>query len=826
MKIKNICLSLFIACALVASAMTDRQVIDYIKQQTAAGKSNEQIGKELMAKGVTKEQAQRIKKKMTEEQSTANITATKDVAVPKRDRTHEVVKNNNQQQQPQTQNNQRKDKNDAKQYTDADSISDMDLLWIDFDDLKGPGRLIYGHDIFGAQSLTFEPSENLATPKDYQLGPGDEVIIDIWGASEDHIRETISPEGNIMVSQVGPIYLNGMTIEDANSHIRNTFAKKYAGVGDEQTDVQLTLGQVRTIQVDVLGEVMTPGTFRVSPFSNVFHALYNAGGINDIGTLRDIQVLRNGKIIAQVDLYDYLFNGNSRGNIRLQEGDAVIVHPYEQLVNIEGNVKRPMYYEIKKAETMADLLKYAGGFAGDAFEDMVTITRQAGQENELYNVDKVEFPSWQLEDGDQITVGTILDRYTNRVEVQGAVFRPGMFAISGEVATVGDLVNKAGGLTEDAFSERVQLYREGPDKRLHVMAINLNDIVNGRAKDVALNPNDVLVVSSILELEETPVLHIEGAVANPGYYPYAINTTVKDLIFQAGGLLEGASTARVDIARRIVNPTSTEPTSNIAEIFSVSIEDGLGKNDQSFVLRPFDRVEVRKSPGYSKQRMVSINGEVLFSGQYALQKRNERLSEVVARAGGVLDDAFIKGAHLARKLTEAEIAAREEVLRLAKSNSNGNQSDSIALSQIQVSSTYNVGIDLEKALKFPGSTYDVVLRDGDELYVPQMQSIVKISGDVLFPNAVVYEPGKKLSYYIDQAGGYGQNARKGRAFIVYMNGTVARAKKNTPIEPGCQIIVPSKPANDGTDWTKILTIATSFSSVAAMAATITNIFKK
>lgn len=805
-----------LCCALAAAAMTDRQVIDYIKQQTAAGKSNEQIGKELMAKGVTKEQAQRIKKLLQAEQTENSTSATKDVVAPSRDRKHDVASSNmptpaNAQQSRQP----------------SDSISGFDFLWLEDSNFGMPEKLIFGHDVFSSPSLTFEPSDNLATPQDYHLGPGDEIIIDIWGASEDHIRETISPEGNIMISQVGPVYLNGLTINDAYNTIRNAFSRKYAGVGDEKADIQVALGQVRTIQVDLLGEVVTPGTFRVSPFSTVFHALYRAGGVNDIGTMRDIQVLRNGKIVATVDMYDYLFNGNSSGNIRLQEGDVIIVHPYEQLVNIEGNVKRPMYYELKQSETLSDILKYAGGFTGDAYTDMVTLSRQAGTENELYNVERTEFTSWPLQDGDLITVGTILDRFSNRVEVKGAVFRPGMFAINGDVATVADLVRKADGVTEDAYTSRVLLYREGPDKKLNVMALDLSEILKGTAPDVALKPNDVLVVSSILELEEPPTLYIGGHVANPGDYPYAINTTVEDLIFQAGGLLEGASTARVDISRRIVDPTSVDATNKLANVYTISIENGLAKGDgQGFELKPFDHVVVRKSPGYSEQKFVEVHGQVLFTGDYVLQKRNERLSEIVARAGGVLEDGYIKGAYLERRLTDAEIAAREEVMRLAKSNSSGNQSDSIALSQINVSTTYNVGIDLEMALNNPGSTYDVVMQPGDRLYVPELQSTVKISGEVLFPNAVVYVPGKKLDYYIDQAGGYGQRARKGKAYIVYLNGTVARAKRNTAIEPGCQIIVPSKPANDGTDWTKILTIATSFSSVAAMAATITNIFKR
>lgn len=796
-------MSFLMLCSIMAFAITDQQVIDYIKQQTAAGKSEQQIGKELMAKGVTPEQAKRIKAQLESQQQGENQATRQTVTSAESERKH-----------------------NAAEDVSVSSIENMQREIEKGDAMSGSGRKIYGHQVFNSQSLTFEPSENLATPQNYRLGPGDEVVIDIWGTSEDHMRQTISPEGSIMISQIGPVYLNGLTIKDANQHIKSAFSRKYAGMNDAETDIQVTLGQVRTIQVDILGEVATPGTFRMSPFSSVFHALYRAGGINDIGSLRNIQVLRNGKKVAGVDIYDYLFKGKTSGNIRLQEGDVIIVPPYEQLVNIDGNVKRPMYYEIKPDETVKSLLDYAGGFTGDAYGGMVRLSRQSGTENELYNIDRGEFATYRLQDGDIITVGTILDRYANRVELKGAVYRPGMFAIGDGLKTVRDLIDKADGVTEDAYTDRVLLYREGPEKQLEVVALDLKDILRGAAPDITLKRNDMLVISSVNELEERGDVYIGGQVARPGAYPYAANSTVEDLIFQAGGLLAGASTARVDISRRIVDPSATEATNQLAQEFTVSIENGLavGKG-KGFRLKPYDRVEVRRSPGYAPQETVAIDGEVLFAGTYTLRKRNERLSEFVTRAGGLIDGAYIKGAHLSRRLSESELAARKEALRLAMSNNSENMGDSIAIDKIDLSNMYNVGIDLEKALANPGSDYDLVLMPGDSLYVPEKQSTVKISGDVMFPNAVIYEPGKKLSHYINQAGGYGQRAKKGKAFIVYMNGTVARAKRNTPIEPGCHIIVPSKPQNGGTDWSKILTLTTGFMSVATMVATIPNLFK-
>lgn len=803
MKMRRILLSLLMFCSLSALAMTDDQVIAYIKQQSAAGKTEQQIGKELLAKGVTPEQAERIKARFEAQQGSETAVTTQSVSSMNRERRH-----------------------DSSNDVTVDKMDEIDREIDEGGDGIVSARQIYGHKVFNSRALTFEPSDNLATPQNYRLGPGDEVIIDIWGTSEDHLRQTISPEGSIMISQVGPVYLNGMTIADANRHVKGIFAKKYAGVTDAETDVQVTLGQVRTIQVDIMGEVATPGTFRLSPFSSVFHALYRAGGINSIGSLRNIQVLRNGKKIAGVDIYDYLFDGKTAGNIRLQEGDVIIVPPYEQLVNIDGNVKRPMYYEIKPGETIQTVIDYAGGFTGDAYSGMVRLARQSATENELYNIDREEFASYRLKDGDILTVGTILDRYANRVELKGAVYRPGMFAINKELSTVGQLIKKADGLTDDAYADRVLLYREGPELQLEVLSLDLKAILNGTAPDVKLKRNDLLVISSIKEIQDRGQLSIQGHVARPGTYPFADNTTLEDLILQAGGLLDGASTARVDISRRIVNPSSTTPTEQLSENYSISVVGGLAQGEgQNFIMKPYDVVIVRRSPGYVPQEMVNIGGEVLFAGNYALEKRNERLSSIISRAGGLIEGAYTKGAYLTRKLTDEEYKMRQETLRLAMSNQDGH-GDSISLSKIQVSDRYSVGIDLEKAIAYPGSTYDVIVQPGDVLFIPEQQSTVKIAGDVMFPNTVVFVPGKKLSYYIDQAGGYGQRAKKGKAFIVYLNGSVAKAKRNTPIEPGCQIIIPSKPEKMGTDWTKVLALATSFSSVATMAATITNIFKK
>ncbi len=792
--------AMLFAAPTIDAKMTDDQVIEYIKAQSAAGKSEKQIGQELLAKGVTPDQIERLKKIYGDgTKSTTNTVVTKASNLECRE-------------------NPVDDVTEDQLGEVSSSLNDEIVLG------NNEGvRKIFGHDVFNNRALSFEPNANIATPQDYRLGPGDEVVIDIWGASEDRIRQTISPEGSIIISQIGPVYLNGLTIKDANERVKDLFSQKYAGVAEEETDVALSLGQIRTIQVDVMGDVSVPGTYRLSPFSNVFHALYRAGGISNIGSMRNIQVVRNGKLLSNVDVYEFLFGGKDTGNVRLMEGDVIIVPPYNELVSIQGNVKRPMYYEIKAGESLKDVLEYSGGLTGDAYADIVNVTRQENNENKMYNVQQSEFDAYHLKDGDKIMIGTILDRYANRVELKGAVMRPGLYAIDDNVNTLKKLIELADGLTEDAYTERALLYRQGDDLSLEIVPVNLSDLMNGKKADIVLKRNDMLVVSGIHELNDRGEVRIIGPVARPDLYVYAENMTVNDLILMAGGLLQGASTSRVDVARRIIDPESLKPTDETAKVYSFALENGLAIADGAeFKLYPYDVVIIRNSPGYQVQKMVDITGEVLFEGSYALTRRNERVSDLVRRAGGLIDGAYLKGASLRRKMSDDEILARKETLRLAMQDSE----DSVSIDKLELSPFYNVGIDLTKALENPGSYYDVALREGDVLNVPEQVTTVKIVGEVLFPNTVNFVPGKKLKYYIDQAGGYGNQAKKSKAFVVYMNGQVARAKRNTVIEPGCQIVIPSKPKRNGSNLAEILAISSSLASFGTMAATIYSIIKK
>lgn len=791
MKVTRFLVPLMLLCALPAMALTDEQVITYIKTEAATGKSQNQIAKELLAQGVSSNQLRRILSQYKEEKN-SQVNATTGGELRSRLREEE-----------------------AESKEDNHAVEDVDESTV--------RKAIYGHDIFNTRGLTFEPNSNMATPKNYRLGPGDEVIIDIWGVSEDNIRQQISPDGRIMISQLGPVYLNGLTVDEANQQLKNIFAKKYAGVGSD-TDINLTLGQIRSIQIDVLGEVRRPGTFRISPFSNAFHALYNAGGVNDIGSVRNIDIYRNGKKISSIDVYDFLFKGKDAGNVRLQEGDVIIVPPYNELVHIEGNVKRPMFYELKNNESLSKLIEFAGGFTGDAYSDVVRVLRLNGIDKELNTVDRTEYASYPLKDGDVVSVGVVTDEFTNKVEIGGSVYRPGTYAISDNVKTLRQLIQTAEGLTEDAYLDRALMYREKPDRSLEVLSINLGDIMNGTAADIELRKNDIINIINVNTITERGGFTIGGLVNSPGTYPYAENTTLEDLILQAGGLREGASTARVEISRRIVDQSATDATTQLAETFTVNIENGIaaGKGKE-FLLKPYDLVQVRKSPTYSPQTTVSIGGEILFPGSYVLESRNERISDVVKRAGGILESAYIKGAYLERYRTEDEIMADQETVRLARANQEGE--DSISMQKLEISRRYTVGIDLQKAIDNPGSTYDFVLQPHDHIFIPELQSTVKISGDVMYPNTVIYMPGKNFNYYVEQAGGFGEKAKKNKAYIVYMNGTIAKLNRKTPIEPGSNIIIPSKSDNPF-DWNKVIAVATSVGSLATLAAAIVTLSKK
>lgn len=781
------------------SSMTDQQVLEYVKQGMSEGKDQRQMATELARRGVTREQAERVKKLYEQEQgvSTSKMSGTEQNEARLREATQEesttsVLENPQPDSRELAQENQ-----------------------------------VFGRNIFNTRNLTFEPSVNLATPPNYRLGPGDEVIIDIWGTSQNTIRQQISPDGTINIEKIGPVSLSGMTVSEANEYLKRVLGKTYSGLDapDGTLEIRLTLGNTRTIQINVMGEVVQPGTYALSSFSTVFHALYRAGGVNEIGSLRNVQVTRNGKTVAKVDVYDFIMKGKTQDDIRLQEGDVIIVPAYEALVQISGNVKRPMRFEMKKNETLAILIGYAGGFSADAYTRSLRVVRQNGEEYEINTVKEIDYSAYPMRNGDVVTAEAILNRFTNKLEVRGAVYRPGIYQLNGEINTVRALVNEAKGLTGDAFTNRAVLQREREDLTSEIISVDVRSIMAGTSPDIPLQKNDILYIPSIHDLEDRGDVAIFGEVAKPDSYSYSDNMTLEDLIIRAGGLRESASTVRVDVSRRIKDPKSTHSTDSIGQMFTFALKDGFViDGEQGFTLQPYDQVFVRRSPGYQAQQNVQVTGEVIFGGTYAMTTTEERLSDLVKKAGGATPKAYLRGAKLIRVANDEEKKRMRDVINLMNRQFGEAMMDSLG---IRVEDTFSVGIDLEKAMAQPGSEYDLVLREGDVLSVPKLNNTVKINGAVMMPNTVGYLSDKNANYYLDQAGGYALNAKKSKKFVIYMNGQVARIKGRSKdkIEPGCEIIVPSK-KNKRVNVGEILGYASSFGSLATMFATISNLIKK
>ena len=704
-------------------------------------------------------------------------------------------------------------------------------------DLK---ETVFGREIFSNKNLSFEPDLNIPTPKNYILSAGDELLINVWGDSELNLKLKVSPEGTILIPNLGPVSVSGLTIETAENRIRQELGRIMSTLSGNtdgaNTFVSVSLSQIRSIKVNIVGEVVAPGTYTLPSFATLFNALYAAGGVNEIGSLRGIKVYRNSKEVAKLDVYDYLLNGKYNTNIRLEENDMVIVSPYDQLAVVRGKVKRNRIFEMKKGETLQQLLNMAGGFTGDAYKKDVRIKRKADSRYQIATVTEDKYPTFAMMDGDSLLVDSVIPFYENRLIVTGAVWRPGEYELNGTVHTVKGLINQAAGLKGDEFTGRAQITRLNPDFTTTVIAVDIRGILNGTSPDIELKPEDILNIPSLFDLREPYTIKVSGAVNYVDtVLPYRNNLTVEDAIMMAGGLKESAATVNVEVARRIKDTKTYENSNRTAEVFNFELNDNLGlisvdgKNSNSvFTLEPFDEVYVRFSPGYQEQQVVKVDGEITFSGDYVLAEKNSRLSNIIAKAGGITPDAYVKGASLKRQLTEDEMRRLETLLQLS---ANKQSRDSVALSLENIKD-YSVGIDLEKALANPGSAHDVVLRDGDELYIPQFQSTVKINGAVTYPNSVTYTNGMSVGDCLSQAGGYNDIARK-YPIVIYMNGKVATTKKSfiffkryPKVEPGCEIVVPTKTQRDRkTSLAEVLSIASSTTSMAAMVTSIINTLK-
>ena len=814
----SLALLLSMATPSLAQGMSDSQVQSYIQREMKTGASQSQIAMRLMQRGVTAQQLQRVRKQMTETGGMTGSGASgsgmgENDAVSRLREANGAQRVNAQgaplvttQVMPSGSGN-----------TEGLAESRPQVYIPDTVDNKVNGKHVFGRDIFNKKNLSFEPAMNVSTPQSYVVGPGDKVNLDIYGGSQKSQQLEVSPDGVIVVEGYGPIHIGGMSVAQANTKLREELGQRY-----KSSTIRMTVGQTRTVQVNVMGEVAAPGSYPLSAFATVFNAIYMAGGVNGVGTLRNIKVFRGGRLLTTVDVYDYILNGKLAGNVHLQDNDVIIVGPYECIVDIQGFVKRPMAYEMKPNETIATLLKYAGGFANRSYKNAVRVHRTAGDRYSAYQVKEFDFSQFRLADGDSVIIDSIQGRYENTVEIQGAVFHPGMYDL-GANPSVRSVIENAGGLTEDAFKTRAVLHRMKEDRTKRIVSIDLDGIMAGTAADVTLENEDVLYIPFRREAMAQRTLTIFGEVQFPGTYEYADDMTIEDFILQAGGPTDAASTARVDVSRRIVDPSATTTDKTIAQTFSFSLQNGYvvdGKRD--FTLQPYDEVFVRKSPGYQPQRNISVVGEVLFEGVYSLPTKNMRLSDAIKAAGGFTDEAYVRGARVERVLNPDELFRVEQLIRMARMQT-GQGLDTTQVTRMD--SIYYVGINLDKAMENPGSDYDIVLREGDRLVVPEYNGTVKINGNVMYPNTVAYSPGKPYKWYVNQAGGFGMRAKKSRTYILYQNGTVTKAKGNSKIEPGCEIIVPAKTRTTQETIAQIGSLSTTMATVVTLLVSVMNLVK-
>ena len=808
--------------------MTETQILQFVMQERQKGTEESEIATKLLQKGATLEQIQKMRQKYASQLNKSSMGQAADKAIG--DAQSRMRENNG----PLREVDDTKEGMYARQqqmmmnrptewmYSNDPTMMGMyqspDSLY--FGKPQEQGKKVFGRDIFNNNKLTFEPQMNIATPQNYVLGPGDQVIIDVYGDTQKSEMLEVSPDGDVTVPDYGPVHVAGLSVTAAQSKIRSRLGSYYSS-----SDIKVTVGQTRTIMVNVMGEVKTPGTYTLSAFATVFHALYMAGGISDLGTLRNIKVYRQGRLISTVDVYQFILSGRLAGNVRLADNDVIQVGTYDAIVDITGRVKRPMAYELREDESLATLLKYSGGFASDAYKKSMRVLRKSGRMKSVYNIEEFERGDFKMADGDSVIVDSIYDRFENMVEIKGAVFRPGMYQLGEKVTSVRTLVENADGLTEEAMLSRAVIRRMKPNRTQEVLSVDLKGILEGTAADVPLENEDILFVPTQAEHQNIRTLTVDGEVIFPGVYEYAEKMTVEDLILQAGGLTDNASTIKVDVARRIIDPEATTATMEIAKTYSFSIKPGFEfDGDRSFTLQPYDVVSVRRSPVSTELFTVRVEGEIAFEGNYTLGVKNQRLSDVVKEAGGVIPGAYVRGARLIRKMNEDELARREELIKMARQSAASDAKDSLSMEQLSLETTYSVGIHLDEALANPGGDEDIELQDGDQLVIPRFNRTVKISGDVLKPNTVALKDKKNYKYYITQAGGYAKRARKSHTYILYQNGTIALASKGK-IEPGCEIVVPSKGPKDNTSLQQWLSIGTSAASLATMFVSIANMLK-
>lgn len=731
-------------------------------------------------------------------------------------------------------------KRQARQQVDFNTITQGLYEPQDLEDFENDGPQIFGESLFYNEKrrLSFEPSLNQATPKSYILGPGDMIYIDIYGQSEQFYEATVNPEGFVLLDNIGPVSVSGKSIEEAQGIIKNRVAKYYTGLSgvNPNTFLQVTLGNIRTVKVNILGEVRLPGTFTLSAFSTVFNALYAAGGPNENGSFRAIRLIRNNKLVAEIDVYEMLTKGMADLDIQLKDQDVILVPAFLARAKVNGEVKRPIIFEIAPEDTFEDLLNYAGGFTDEAFKDRVAISRITGNQRSVSDVYQNQFGMFILKGGDEITVQRILNRYSNRVQIKGAVYREGTFALS-EGLKLSQLIKNAEGLRGDAYTEQASILRTKTDLSTEMIQVNLKSILDGSTPDITLQREDVIRIASIYDIQNEQYIQILGEVKRPGVYPFSKSMILEELIILAGGLQESANSQDIEIARRLEDTD----LGSLSDIIPAKVAANLSITEESPELKPFDQVIVRKRSSFTMQRLVAVEGQVNSPGIFAIQTSGERISDLVNRAGGLNQFAYSKGATLIRRTeffnTESEEIRRKrnlDALRLKLEADPSNSEAQIELLQrlfkdlpeianpvdtqlaqskkesldqiaadtpgfeVKLKQTEAVAINLETIIKNPGSEDDLILEEGDILSVPKLLQTVRMRGDLVYPTTLRHETGKSLKHYINSAGGFDRRANRKQTYVVYANGAVKRTKgvfgiRNFPsVEPGAEVIVPTK----------------------------------
>ena len=686
-------------------------------------------------------------------------------------------------------------------------------------------KKIFGFQIFNSENLTFEPSANIPTPKNYTLGTGDQLAVTVWGASQSHLSLTIDQNGAITIPDVGPVFLSGMTFEKAQTLIKNRLTSIYSGMAGQypNTWAEVSLGGLRSIKVNVLGDINVPGTYTLPSTASAFNALYLSGGPNENGSFREIRLIRDGETVQTIDVYDFLINANPAANVQLRDQDILFVPTSKTLVQITGQVKRGGYFEIAAGEKVSDLIRFAGGFAEGAYKGKLSLERNNQREREVHDIPESLFSAFTLENGDLVRADSILNRFSNRVSIKGAVLHPGNYELV-QGMKLSDLINKADGLSENAFMNRGLISRLKEDHTPENISFDLKEVIEGRG-DIVLKKEDEVTIRSISEMREERKVNIVGEVQNPQAFDFHENMTLGDLIFRAGGFNENADVAFVELNRRLTYEEASKVTNKINEIhqFTITRDLKLSPQDASFKLKPFDEIFVRRAPGIRDQGTVLLTGEVTYAGSYSISGKDERISDVIRRAGGLVPGAYIQGATLmrTRQLTSAEMDKKQQLMK------DSLFTDSIATDK----QTYAVGIEMERILAKPGNTMDLLLQPGDEIHVPKVLQTIKVSGSVLNPLALTYENRLSLNNYVGRAGGYSSKAKKSKTYVIYPNGTSASKRgfilRRIPkVTPGSEIVVPEKPEKKGgDDAMKWISMAGLMSSMAVSIVTLANLMK-